>query len=126
MPIKKQASVTLKTKGEALVSKQEKYKGITRLLMFLIVKIQSNITFSILMTSCFSKNPLYQYIKVVKTILRYLREYRKCGIIYEEEENLIREGYLNFDWMANKNNKKSTSSFIIKLNNNSVNYCSKR
>lgn len=97
MPIKKQALITLKTKGKALVSKQEKYKDITRLLMFLIVKTQSNIAFSSLMTSCFSKNPLYQHIKVVKTILRYLRIYRECGIIYEEEENLILESYLNFD-----------------------------
>ncbi len=52
-------------------------------LIFSIVETRPDIAFFIVVATCFAKNPSHTYIKVVKTILKYLKEFMNCGIIYE-------------------------------------------
>lgn len=57
-------------------------------LMFLIFETQSNIAFFTSVAYCFFKNPSYQYMEVVKTILKYLKGSKIQGITYKVEEKL--------------------------------------
>lgn len=52
------------------------------LLIFSIVKIKPDITFTILITSCDVKNPSHQYTKVIKIILKYIKSSKYNKIIY--------------------------------------------
>lgn len=42
--------------------------------MFSIVEIRPDIAFVTLMVSCFTKNPDYQHIKVIKILFKYFRK----------------------------------------------------
>lgn len=61
------------TQAQASVSKQEKYHKIIGFIMFSIVQMQLDIAFATLIISRFAKNLSYQYAKVVKIILNYLK-----------------------------------------------------
>lgn len=45
----------------------------TRSLIFLMVKMRSNIVFTIISIICFSKKNFYQYIKAIQTIFKYFK-----------------------------------------------------
>lgn len=49
----------------------------TRILIFLIVKIRPNIIFAIIIASYFTKNPNYINIKVVKISSKYFQKKKK-------------------------------------------------
>lgn len=68
-------------------------------IIFSIVEIRSDITFATSVVSQFAKNPSYQHIKAVRTILQYLKATRDIGITYGEEqgEDLIIKNYSNSD-----------------------------
>ena len=65
--------------------------------MFSIVETKPNIKFVTLVASCFAKNLGHQYIKVVKTILQYLKKLKDWGIIYDVQDKLLIEGYSDSD-----------------------------
>ena len=125
-PMKEEALLMPRIEGEASASKREKYHGMTGSLMFLMLEIRPNITFSTSVASHFSKNPSHQYTEAVKTILHYLKESREYGITYKGEESVILEGYSDSDWAGDKDNRKSTSGFIFILNGGPISWCSKR
>lgn len=75
-PMKELVFLTPQTGGEASPSKKERYQGITRLLMFSIVKTRPDIAYATSVASCFAKNPSHQHIKTAKTIFQYLKDSR--------------------------------------------------
>lgn len=98
----------------------------TSSIMFSIVETRPDIIFATSIASCFAKNPGYQYIKVVKTILRYFKGSRERGITYGGQEELLVEGYSDSDWASDKESQKSTSSFIFILNREPVSWYFKK
>lgn len=56
--------------------------------MFFIDEMQLDIAFATFVVSRFIKNLIYQYIKAVKTIFRYLKDLQNQNIIYEREKKL--------------------------------------
>lgn len=65
-------------------------------LIFLIVESRPDIAFIMSIISCFAKNPTSCHIKVVKTILQYLKSTKTIEIIYGDK-NLIIKSNLDFD-----------------------------
>lgn len=101
----------------------------TRLLMISIIKIRPDITFVIFVVSYFTKNLSQQYIKVVKTIMCYLKAIKTIGIIYgniEGNSNLIIKGYTDSNQADNKATRKLISIFILILNGGFISQYSKR
>lgn len=122
-PIKVTALLQARTDSPASATGKEKYQGMTGSIMFSMVKSRLNIIFATLIASCFAKNLASQYIKVVKTILRYFKGSRERGITYGSQEKLLVKGYPDSDWAGDKKNRKSTSDFIFILNERSVSWC---
>lgn len=83
--------------------------------IFSIVETKPNIIFAIFVVYCFRKNLNYFYIKAVKTILKYPQKTKNQGIIYNQSFPIISK-YLDSDWVDDKNNQKSTFSYIFILN----------
>lgn len=94
--------------------------------MFLIVKPWPNITFSIVITICFTKNPSYSLFEAIKTIFYYLKGLINRGIIYGEEKKLIIKRYSDSDQVYNKKNHRLISGFIFILKSSSISCNSKR
>lgn len=92
-----------------------------------MVETRPEIAFSIAVAARFAKNPSHAYIKALKTILRYLQESMDRKITYGDKgKNLSIEGYLNSDWVKDKESRKSTLGFIFMLNRGLVSCCSKQ
>ena len=94
--------------------------------MFSIIETWPNIAFATSVASRYFKNPSHQHTEAVKTILRYMKGSRQCGITYGRQEKLFVEGYSNSDWALDLESRKSTSRFILTLNGGPVSWCSKR
>lgn len=62
----------------------------------------------------------------MKTILQYLKGLRDQSIIYDSQDELLIEGYLDLDRAGNKKCRKLMSGFISMLNKGSVSWYSKK
>lgn len=80
---------------KAIQAGKKRYQKITALLIFSMIKTQSNIAFEIGIRTCFAKNLSYKYIEVVKTIIYYIKELINFRIIYAEKEKLFIKRYSN-------------------------------
>lgn len=58
-------------------------------LLFLIIEIQINITFKIVIIVRFFQNPSHAYIKIIKTIFSYIKKSINCKIIYVNKKNCL-------------------------------------
>ena len=91
-----------------------------------MVEIRPDIAFATLVAARFAKNPGHQHTEAVKTILQYLKDSKKRGIIFGGQKRLFIEGYSDSDWANDKESRKSTSGFIFMLNGGPVSWCSKK
>lgn len=82
---------------KAMQAKEAKYQKTTGSLIFSIVDIRPDITFSIAVSVCFAKNLSHSHFEVVKSILRYLKGSINFEITYGRDKKLIIKGYSNFD-----------------------------
>lgn len=98
----------------------------TDFIMFAMVETRPDIAFAASIASRFAKNPSYQHTEAVKTILRYLKGFRKWGTTYGREDELRIEDYLDSDWAGDKESRESSSGYIFMLNGGPVSWCSKR
>ncbi len=110
---------------QATDSEREKYQGMIRSLMFLMIETRPDIAFATSVASRFIKNPSQPQIEAIKTILKYLKGTKDRGIVYGQSTLTIKR-YSNSDWAGDKDSKKSTSSYIFMLNGDPVSWCSKR
>ena len=67
----------------------------TKFLMFSIIETRLNIIFFTAVVSYFLKNLLFQYIKVVKIILKYLKGSKQQKIINRSKKELKSKEILN-------------------------------
>lgn len=118
--MKKTEPLMPKTNSKISFFKKETCQEITRLLMFLIMKIKSDITFAILIVNKFAKNQFYQYIKAIKTILLYIKGSKDRNMIYRSQNKLFVKGYSDFNWAGEKKSCKSIFVYIFILNRRPV------
>ena len=121
-------SPLIPSEGEATPAERERYQGMTGSIIFSMVETRPDIAFATSVVSRFAKNPSYQHIEAVKTILRYLKATRETGITYKGEQggDLIIKGYSDSDWASDHSTRKSTSGYIFMLNGGPVSWCLKR
>lgn len=81
-----------------------------------MIKIKPNIVFSIIVIIYNAKNSSYDHIKIVKTIVYYLKIPIDCSIIYNDKKNLSIKNYLDSNWAKDKESPRSILSFIFILN----------
>lgn len=64
--------------------------------MFSMIKIKSDIAFSLTVPARFAKNPSYTYTKAVKTFFHHLKRSINCSITYGiHGVDLFIKGYLD-------------------------------
>ena len=74
--IKENTILQAKIKSKPSITKREKYQNMIGSIIFLMIEIRPDIVFATLIARCFAKNPSYQYIKAIKSILQYLNRSR--------------------------------------------------
>lgn len=119
-PMKETIFLQQRTDGEASVAEKEKYQGMMGSLIFSMLETRPDIAFATSVASRFSRNPSHKHTESVKTIFRYLKGNRDCGITYGGQDKPLIEGYLDSDWAGDKESGKSTSGYIFMLNGGPV------
>jgi hypothetical protein len=75
------------------------------------------------------KNPGEKHWIACKRILRYLKSTSELGLNYQNNRNddkIILSGYCDADWAGDVDDRKSTTGYIIKINDCLINWVSKK
>jgi hypothetical protein len=117
----------IKISDEYTVDKSFKinYQLIVRSLMYIMLKIRSNIIYFISMINRYVFNLIQIYWQAVKRIFRYLRETHQIKLMFREALKSL-QNYTNSNWTKNQNIKRSISEYAFNVDNDVINWFSKR
>lgn len=71
-------------------------------------------------------NPLELHLHLVKRIMRYLQGTLQCGLKYTKSDDFNIVPYLDYDWAADINTRRSITGFVVYLGSNLVLWQSKK
>ena len=100
--MKKSVQLTQRKEKKALLSEKERYQAMTESIIFSMIETRPDIIFTTLLVSRFAKNLSYQYIKAIKTIMKYFKSPKNQRITYSEKEELKIKSYSDSDWACDK------------------------
>src|SRR5579871_3315536 len=91
------------------------YQKVIRNLMYTMLGIRLDITYTVSVISQFHLNPNQTHWNILKQTFQYLKETIELGILYGNMNELKLERFSNSDWGENINSRKSTSGYISNL-----------
>jgi hypothetical protein len=109
---------------EALADPKE-YASIVGGLTFAACVTRPDITCAVGQLSQFLNNPSSKHMLAVKRVLRYLQGTPSLGITYRPPP-LRLTGYSDADWAGNVDTRRSTTGYVVMLNNGAVAWRSQR
>ncbi|GKB67510.1 retrotransposon protein, putative, ty1-copia subclass [Tanacetum coccineum] len=85
-------------------------------IMYAMTYTRPNVSFALSMVSRHQQNPDEGHWKVVKNILKYLRNSKDRFLVYNREEELRVTGYYDTSWQTDKDDSRSQSGWVFLLN----------
>jgi hypothetical protein len=101
------------------------YQLIVKSLMYIMLKIRSNITYSISMINRYVFNLTQTHKQALKRIFRYLRETYQMKLMFRETLKSLKS-YTNSNWIEDQDIKRSISEYAFNVDNDVINWFSKR
>ncbi len=101
------------------------YQSIVKSLMYIMLKIRSNIAYSISMISRYVFNLIQTHWQAVKRIFRYLRKTHQMKLMFREELKLLKD-YTNSNWAKNQDIRRSISEYAFNVDSDVISWFSKR
>ncbi len=95
--------------------KKVPYQSVVGSLMYCMICIKPNITYSMGVVSHFFIDPSETHWKVVKMIFKYFKGTSMSRLFYDGKRSANLMGFVDVDWARDFDNRRSTSShcFII-------------
>jgi hypothetical protein len=111
---------------------QQKYMELIGTLMYPSVSTRPDITNAVRSLARYMQSPKRRHEIAAKRILRYLSGTKEIGLLFgrrggmnvDDEMNLI--AYGDADWANDKNDRKSITGWIVKLNGDLISWASKK
>jgi hypothetical protein len=123
-PMDTSVKLTAAKDDEALADPKE-YASIVGGLTFAACVTRPDITCAVGQLSQFLNNPSSKHMLAVKRVLRYLQGTPSLGITYRPPP-LRLTGYSDADWAGNVDTRRSTTGYVVMLNNGAVAWRSQR
>jgi hypothetical protein len=101
------------------------YQSTVKSLMYIMLKIRSNIVYSISMISRYAFNLIQSHWQAVKRIFRYLRRTHQMKLIFREALKFLND-YTNSNWAEDQNIRRSISEYAFNVNSEIISWFSKR
>ncbi|EOY18716.1 Cysteine-rich RLK (RECEPTOR-like protein kinase) 8 [Theobroma cacao] len=101
------------------------YKHIVRSLMYLTTT-RLDIMYAVSLIIRYMDKPKQSYLLVAKRILRYLQGTTSHGLLYKKGENSMLIGFTDRDYAGDRDDRKSTTGFVFKLESNAISWSSKK
>ena len=100
------------------------YQAMIGSLIYLMISSRPNITWSVTHLSQYMQNPMQQHVDMCKHIFCYLQGTLNAWITYDSRKNsgLIR--YSDTDWSENRDNWRSTTSYVFLMADAAVTWAS--
>jgi hypothetical protein len=96
------------------------YQSTVKSLMYIMLKIRSNITYFISMINRYVFNLTQTHWQAVKRIFRYLRETHQMKLMFREILKFLKN-YTNSNWAENQDIKRLISKYAFNVNNDVIN-----
>jgi len=117
------------TQEETIEMNQLPYESLVGSILYLSLCTRPDISFSVNQVSRFMKNPGKKHWVACKRILRYLKSTAALGLNYQSNTNdnkITLTGYCDADWAGDVDDRKSTTGYVIKINDCLINWISKK
>ena len=116
---------TLDAEENKEVVQVELFQRIIGSLMYLALRTRPDILVAVVILSRFSQSPTSYCHRAAKRILRYLRGSMEVGMTYHRQSMHL-ETFVDSDYAADTQTRKSTSGWIVKIGSAAVAWNSKR
>ncbi|KAH9671204.1 hypothetical protein KPL70_017270 [Citrus sinensis] len=103
-----------KTSEEIERMRRVPYAEVVGSLMYAMLCTRPDICFAVGMVSRYQSNPGPEHWTAVKHIMKYLKRTKNYMLVYSGDE-LIPVGYTDYDFMSDKDSRKSTSGYVFTL-----------
>ena len=87
--------------------------------MYAMTCMRSDVAYSLGIVSRYQSNPRENHWKVVKTILKYLKNTKDQWLVYGQID-LKLMGFTNFSFQSDHDDSKSVSDYIFILNGGAI------
>ncbi|KAK9020229.1 hypothetical protein V6N11_054719 [Hibiscus sabdariffa] len=95
-------------------------------IMYAMICTRPDLSYALSMTSRYQANPGEGHWVAVKNILKYLRRTKDVFLVYEGEEQLSIKGYTDASFQTDKDDSRSQSRFVFRLNGGAVSWKSSK
>jgi len=85
-----------------------------------------DVSYALSVTSRYQSDPGESHWTAVKNILKYLRRTKDVFLVYGGEEELVVTGYTDASFQTDKDDSKSQSGFVFKVNGGAVSWKSSK
>jgi hypothetical protein len=101
------------------------YQSIINSLMYVMLNIKLDIIYLIAIISKYAFNSIQIHWQTIKRIFRYLRETYQMKLMFQKSLKCLKK-YTNFDKIDDQNIKELISNYVFNINNETINWLSKR
>src|SRR5688572_28750992 len=95
-------------------------------IMYAMISTHPDVSYALSMTSRHQSDPGESHWIAVKSILKYLRRTKDMFLVYGGEEKLVVTGYTDATFQTDRDDSKSQSGFVFKLNGGAVSWKSSK
>ncbi|KAK8600793.1 hypothetical protein V6N12_050641 [Hibiscus sabdariffa] len=95
-------------------------------IMYAMICTRPDLSYALSMTSRYQANPGEGHWVAVKNILKYLRRTKDVFLVYGGEEQLSIKGYTDASFQTDKDDSRSQSGFVFRLNGGAVSWKSSK
>ncbi|XP_058746805.1 secreted RxLR effector protein 161-like [Vicia villosa] len=91
--------------------------------------MRPDLAFSVGIASRFTERPNVSHLAPLKRILRYVKDTLGCGILFPATDMGRKYelfGYMNYNWHGDKDDRKSTTSYVFMFEGAAISRCSKK
>ncbi|KAK8669710.1 hypothetical protein V6N13_107134 [Hibiscus sabdariffa] len=95
-------------------------------IMYAMICTRPDLSYALSMTSRYQANPAEGHWVAVKNILKYLRRTKDVFLVYGGEEQLSIKGYTDASFQTDKDDSRSQSGYVFRLNGGAVSWKSSK
>ena len=95
-------------------------------IMHAMISTRPDVSYALSVTSRYQSDPGESHWTAMKNILKYLRRTKDVLLVYGGEEELVVTGYTDASFQTNKDDSKSQSGFVFKVNGGAVSWKSSK
>jgi hypothetical protein len=97
-------------------------------ILYSTISTRPDIAYAVGIVSRYMRNPGEKHAEAAVRVLRYLNGSRQEGLEYDggSDQHLSINAWCDASWADSEDDRKSTSGYIVKLNNCTVSWASKK